>query len=327
MAWVLSVIKGLHSVITMENKVKDRRIIIILVMLIFLGCNEKLTQCLTPASKGHDKIIFLLRQLTSSDEAERFRAIEEAKKQIASMDINNIETTLTSLRKKNVSTLIFVLMEMRSEAIYKLSLIAKKAVENSEGSFPNIAYYYARVNPQKGLSELFRLYKEDIINHMSICKAIGEVGTQDALNFLITRVKEERKADKEIVTLLAGLQSYNRVINNEEIQFLLEQNLTRGEIILLSKLKTNFTQQSLTSLWKANNQKKTYAIEYVLSNPSANFETLQAIIKHELAAKRRDTVLQFMMSDNIQRTKDENIRKFRESIINSIQHFPLQKKK
>ncbi len=77
------------------------------------------------------------------NEAERFKVIEEAKRIIENIDVNDIEIILTSLQPKNVSTLVFVLMEKQSDTLYKLNIPARKAIENSQGSFPNIAYYYA----------------------------------------------------------------------------------------------------------------------------------------------------------------------------------------
>lgn len=287
-------------------------------IFISYGCKREQSRFSIPSSSDRKDYIIILNKLTSTDEDERFGVIEEAQRIIENMDINDIEVVLTSLRPKNISALVFVLMERQRDTLYKLNIPARKAVENSQGSFPNIAYYYARVDPKKGLPELLRLYKEHGEYRNQICKALGEVGTPEALNFLLIHARKEKKAGKHIISLLAGLHAYKGIISNKEILFFLEQQLDREEIILLSKLKTKFNQQELLGLWTDGNQKKLYAIEYTLDNPSSNFEVLKAIVDYELENNNWDYIIQLMMSDNIRRSEDEYIKKYRERIISKI---------
>ncbi|MGA1841011.1 MAG: hypothetical protein ACMUIU_10330 [bacterium] len=305
----------------MLNKKRNLEILILILIFTCYGCKEKRLQSSSfkPSPETGYNNNLVLNRLTSVDEGERFKTLEEMRKKIKGIDINDIEVTLTSIREKNVSTLIFVLMESQNDCLYKLSPAAKRTLENSQGSFPNIAYYYARVNPQTGLSELFRLYTEHVADRIPICKGIGEVSNSEALNFLLFNALQEKEKGRRIIPLLAGLQAYNNVIHKKEILFFLEQSLDREEVISLSKLKTHFTQNDLIGFWKTGNSKALFSIEYILNNLSENFDALQAIVDYELANKRHEKAIELMMSDSMIRSKDEDIKKYRDTIIDKVQ--------
>lgn len=260
----------------------------------------------------------LLDQLTSLNEAERFRALDKAKKEINKIAVKRIDNCLTSLRPKNVSTLIFLLMDMKNDALYKVSSAARMSVENSQGSFPNIAYYYARVQPQTGISELYRLYgiKPDQI--LAISKAIGEVGTPEAMKFLLTAARSQKKQGKDIYPILAGLKYSHNSVKEEEVFWLLEQELNREELISLSHLKVEFAQKDLIKLYREGGRKKKYAVEYIFRDPVANFESLKWIVDREIENKNYELVLQWMMSDNVQKSNNQQVISYKERVIKKI---------
>jgi len=288
------------------------------IILIGTGCQSKEPKTLGNNSDARHATGLLLSQITSPNETERFDVLEEVKKQVGHIRPKDIEQALTSLRKKNVSTLIFVLMETESNAIYKLHPPARMASENSEGSFPNIAYYYARVNPQRGLPELYRLYKEHPTQRLAICKAIGRVGTSEAIEFLMEKAEKQKQLGGSTIPHLAGLESSNKIVEEANIVWFLEQDLDREESILLAHSKARFTQEELVSLYNAGKSKRAYAIEYVFRDPSKNFEALCSIIEKEMANKQYDRVLQLLMSDSMRRSKDQRVKKYRESVITRI---------
>jgi len=269
-------------------------------------------------SQSKENVGTLLKQLMSPREAERFRAMDKAKTQLKGISVKNIEQVLTSLRKKNVSTLIFSLMEAGSDVLYGVSLPARRAAENSEGSFPNIAFYYARISPRKGLPELYRLYGERGDQRLSICKAIGETGDSEALKFLMAEAKAEKMDGASAFPFIAGMQSSNRNVSRDAIEWFLEQNLDREEIILLSRLRTSLTQRELVSLYDEGKKKRVYAIEHIFRKPDIYFEALCSVIDKELENRQYDKVRQLMMSDSIRRSKDQRVRQYREAVLGRI---------
>lgn len=263
---------------------------------------------ITPAAQ-------ILNQLLSPNEAERFKVIEEAKKRHKEISFENIRTALKSSTQKNVSTLIFVLIETGRDDIYRLNLSERQTIEKAEGSFPNIAYYYARVNPEKGIEELFRLYDQYSEQMMFVCKAIGEVGTPKANNFLLNQAISLKKSGKSIYSQLAGLSITRQTIKAEQIGWFLEQKLDREEIIKLARLKTDFDWKQIVSFYHAGKKKRFFATEYILGEPDRYFEALRDIVDYELKQGNRDSVLQIMMSDSIRNCPSERVREYRKSVL------------
>lgn len=270
------------------------------------------------AGSRPEKAEDILNQLVSPDEAERFKAMDKIKGQEALVTVRDIEQSLASLRKKNVSTLIFVLMEKGSDILYRAGIPAKMTLENSEGSFPNIAYYYAKIQPEKGLKELYRLYGKHSNERMAICKALGEVGVQEAMDFLMTEALREKRAGNSIIAHLAGLQHSGRIMEQSKIGHFLEQNLDREEIILLSRFNTDLDSDKLRAFYTEGGRKKTYAVEYVFREPGVHFNVLCFMTDTEIEKQNYDTVLQWMMSDSIRQSKDERVRQYRESVLARI---------
>lgn len=271
-------------------------------------------------SKSKENVETLLDQLTSPREAERFRAMKKLKTQLERIRVKNVEHALTSLRKKNVSTLIFLLMEAGSDVLYGIGLPARRAAENSEGSFPNIAFYYARVTPRKGLPELYRLYGKHREQRLAICKAIGETGDSGALKFLMAEAKAEKMAGASAFPFIAGLQSSDRTMSRDAIEWFLEQDLDREEIILLSRLRTSLDQSELVSFYDKGEKKKIYATEHIFRKPDIYFEALCSVIDKELENRQYDKVRQMMMSDSIRRCRDQRVRQYRETVLRRIEN-------
>lgn len=288
---------------------------VIIFLLIFL---TGIVSQAAGSGSSPEKINDILNQLTSADEAERFKAIERIKAQQDVITVRDIEQSLASLRKKNVSTLIFVLMEAGSDILYRVGLPARMTIENSEGSFPNIAYYYAKIQPAKGLTELYRLYGKHSDERMAICKAIGEVGTREAADFLMTEALLEKQAGNSMIPHLAGLQHSRRTLGKSEIGRLLGQNLDRDEIILLSRFDSDLDSDTLMSFYTEGGRKRSYAIEYVFREPGVNFKVLCFMTDREIEKQNYETVLQWMMSDSIRQCSDEQVRQYRESVLAKI---------
>ena len=271
-----------------------------------------------------ESVIVLLNQLLSPKESLRFQVLGKAKNELRSVSYKDIERVLTTLRKKNVSTLIFVLMETKNSSIYNLQLPARLVTEDSAGSFPNIAYYYATVNPQRGLTELFRLYKEHSDQRLAICQAIGKVGISEALEFLMAEAKIQKNKGSSIIPFLAGLKCSNKIIDKTWIVWFLKQDLDREEIILLSHLKTMFEQNELISLYYTGERERKYAIQHIFHRPVVNFEALHCITDKEIENKQYDKVFQWMKSDSIQRCDDLRVKKYQVSVIEQIKEEQLR---
>ena len=168
---------------------------------------------------------------------------------------------------------------------------------------------------------MYRLYKEHKGERLFICKGIGEIGTSEALKFLITEAKTEKEAGHSILPHLAGLESSedeNKGIDKFAVLNFLEQNLDREEIILLSHLKAEFTQKELIDMYNQGKRKGAYAVQYIFSNPAANFESLSFIVNSLLENKQYNKALELIMSDSIQNTANQRIREYRESVMKRI---------
>lgn len=299
-----------HSVLIMQNK----KFFIIILLAVFISMTSQAKEPILMTG-GIESIA---DQLISPDEAQRFKVLEKAKEKISEITLEKVESLLTSLRQKNVSTLIFVLMETKSDLLYHLSPPAQTAVENSTGSFPNIAYYYARINHHKGLAELYRLYGRHKDQRIYICKAIGETGSSEAAEFLMSEAKKEKESGKNIIPMLAGLRVSNKAVGENNILWFLEQNLDREEIILLSDLKAGFAQKALIRFYNDGGIKAAYAIQFLFRDPVANFEAIRSVVDKELENKQYDKVLQWMMSDVFERIGDSQLKKYRESVLESV---------
>ncbi|GBC60344.1 hypothetical protein DENIS_1295 [Desulfonema ishimotonii] len=188
-------------------------------------------------------------------------------------------------------------------------------LENSETAFPNLAYYYARIRPEKGLTCLIRLYESQPARRLPICKAIGEIGTPAALNFILTGIWLKKKQDKDIYSLLAGLKSSGRIVEKNEIKWLLSQKLNREEFMILSHLRTKFTQEELIGLFQKSPGEQAYAVQYIFSNPSENFESLKWVVAREYGRRNYNTVLQWMLSDSMRKITNKDICDYREEMI------------
>ena len=188
--------------------------LVILAMLL-LGCSA--------AGARQD----LLRQLTHVDEAARFAVIDEARAKLSQIKKAEIESTLTALQPKNVSTLIYLFIQTGNKGFYNLSPPARQALERTAGAFPNLAYYYARVNPAEGLTELQRLYAAYPAHRLPISLAIGETCRAEAKNFLLSEARTIKAEGNEITTQLAGLKQPCLTVNEAAIDFFLSQELDR----------------------------------------------------------------------------------------------------
>ena len=260
-------------------------------------------------------------QLTSPLETERYAALEQAMAQVDLIDVKDLENCLTSLRKKNVSTLIFVLMKSKNVVLYEINSLAQKALEHSDGSFPNIAYYYGRVNCEKGLKELLRLYKTFENQKLFICKAIGEIGTDEAVNFLISEAEVQKEAGKNIVPFLAGLKESKTVIDKMLIEYCLSSQINREELIALSYLHTNLTREDILCLYDKGEKQQEYVIQYLFSKPIKNFKIIQSIIQKELDSKEYEKILQWLRSDSLCLVKNHEIQEYRKKIITLIREL------
>jgi hypothetical protein len=266
---------------------------------------------------GQRDAAVLLEKLTSPREADRYQAIEAAKKSAESFTAEEVEGALTQIREKNVSALIFFFMESRNDVVYRLGVPARMTLENSPGSFPNIAFYYARVRPSEGLKALLKLYETHEDQKMAICKAIGETGSPDGAAFLMRKAEQAQKTGSRI-PMLAGLKVLHRTVDKTRIASFLNADLDREEIILLSQLKTDFSGDELISLYNGNNRQRTYALEYIFMAPENNFESLQFIINEMMERQQFDRVRELLMSDRIRSSADPRIRGFRQSVLEKV---------
>jgi hypothetical protein len=270
----------------------------------------------TKASEQQE-VTLLLEKLISQKEADRYQAVEAAKKRSGRFTAEEIESTLTGIRQKNVSALIFVFMETRNDIFYRLGVPARMTLENAEGSFPNIALYYARVRPSEGFNALVTLYETHADQKMAICKAIGETGSPEGAAFLIHKAEQADKTGSRI-PMLAGLKVLRQTVDKSRIASFLNLDLDREEIILLSQLKTDFSVDELISLYKGSSRQRAYALEYIFMTPEDNFAALQFIINEMMELRQFDRVRELLMSDRIRSSTDQQVRRFRESVLEKV---------
>lgn len=258
----------------------------------------------------------LLQKLTSVSEGTRFSVIAQTEESIGEISKDDVEKCLTSLQDKNVSTLIYIYMKVQNDILYTLNKPAEKALLNSKGSFPNIAFYYSSVKPKKGLKKLIQLYENSNKNHLAICKAIGKTKTTEGIEFLISEIKNQKKTDHIINPLIAGLNKTERVIDKEIIIWALSQNLNREELIALSSIKTNFSGKELFVFYTEGELKKQlFVIQYVFREPDTHFETIKDLVEIEFSQKNYNTIIEWMMSDKFHNYNDLKIKKFRETTL------------
>lgn len=257
----------------------------------------------------------LLAQLLSPNESSRFQAIDAAKKKSDMFAADEIDRALMHRGEKNVSTLLFVFMETGNDMLYRLGPHAKKELENSRGSFPNIAYYYSRIRPSEGITALFRLYETHDEGKMAICKAIGETGDPQGAAFLLRKTEQAQGAGNRI-PMLAGLTGSRSTVDKSRIASLLTADLNREEIILVSALPTDFSQNELISFYRGSHRERAYALEYIFRAPEANFEALRSIVVEMITQKQMDKARELMMSDRIRQSTDVRVRELRELVIN-----------
>jgi hypothetical protein len=265
----------------------------------------------------------LLKQLTAVDEAERFAVLDRAKERIGHIDVEEVEDALTALRPKNVSTLIYVCIQVKSRLLFGLPSAAQKALEHSAGSFPNLAYYLARVDSDIGLPVLLDLYERHPAHRMAICLAIGETCHPKAVGFLLEQARRIKITGGEIVAHLAGLKHSCRGIDRATVDWLLTQELTREETIALSELALDLPPERLRTLWQAGGRRRFLAVEIILGAPLAHFETLRWMVDQYLMAGDKNTVRQLMHSDGLRSVSDERLIEFRESTLAKI---PLKRR-
>jgi hypothetical protein len=262
----------------------------------------------------------LLARLTSVKESKRFRAMNSAMEKVNTITVQQLEAALTGLKKKNVSTLIYVYLKTNNATLYNLNPPAKMALENCAGAFPNIACYYARVKPSSGQKELLRLYRSHFKERMAICLALGEMPDQKAHEFLLAEARAIKAEGGGIVAHLCGLKRAPEFVAAADIQWFLEQKLDREEIIALSAIKVPLTDNQLQALWRSSAVKRNFTIERVLGDPEEYFDTLCWIVKQYLDTNDVDTVRRFMLSDNLRSTSSPRVRKFRNSVLKKIQN-------
>jgi hypothetical protein len=262
----------------------------------------------------------LLERLTAVDEAERFRVIGAAKSQIGQVDPKDVEHALTSLQPKNLSTLIYVCIETRNPVLYHLSPPARQALENSPGSYPNIAYYYARVNPDDGLKALFGLYERHPDKRLPVCLAIGEICRKEAGNFLLAEAKAAKAEGGAVTHMLAGLKHSCRSIGETDLDWFLKQSLDREELIALSELDLEVPVDKAKAYWQSGGVKRFFATELIMGRPDRLFDALRWMIDQYMDAGDTDTVKQLMMSDSMRSATVPRVREFRRLTLKKLQH-------
>lgn len=261
----------------------------------------------------------ILQKLTSPDEAVRFEVIDTAKPICASMEAAELEAALSDLREKNVGTLIYLLIKTQNNVVYNIDIPAKMNIENAIGSFPNIAYYYARVLPEKGLAALRRLYLRRPEHRLVLCKSIGETRLPEAMDFLMEKLRENIQSKQSIYHQLAGLSTYGKILGKDELAEFFKIDLDREELILLSDLKTDLSFAELIRLYDADIPiQQAYVIEYVFHDPLHYFDVFQYIIDKELQRGHGGFVLELMMSDGIRTHADPKIQSYRKSVMEKL---------
>jgi hypothetical protein len=286
-----------------------------LVLLLLWGCYVD-----TPhgKTKRPAKSTVLIKQLTAVDEAKRFKALKKAMHQVASISREDIEEALVSLGDKNVSTLIYLFIKSENALLYHIGPSAKMALENSQGSFPNMAYYYAKVNPSAGIRELNLLYERYPDKRMAICLALGSMKSDDAFKLLLTKAKSEKKLGNNILSQLCGLKGTLRRLSADSVLSFLNQKLDREEVITLSEIPATLTHEQHKQLWTSQGPQKTYVVQSVLGNPVKYFDTLRRIVQQLKQAGDGETIRQLMLSDGMRNVTKSEIKQYRDDILNEL---------
>ena len=300
----------------MELRIKFAPYLLLIALAVHWGCpiEAPKAQPNAGALSGMD----LLRGLTAMEERTRFALLETAKKNINQLALKDIEVTLTALRQKNVSTLIYVFMETKNKRLYQLRPPARQALENSAGSFPNIAYYYARVNPAAGLPALRRLFEQQPRYRLAISLALGEVCHSDASDFLLSQARQHKRRGEDITPFLSGLKTSCSPVKTEALDWFLKQNLNREELIALSEIDLALPSARLKELWRAGGQGRFLAIQIILGEPNTHFEVLEWLIAQYLDAGDTETIEQWMHSDSMQAATAKRVIVLRESTLKKI---------
>jgi hypothetical protein len=294
--------------------------LLLAVLMVLLGCSGESPK--SAASAVDTPAAELLKQLTATDEGVRFAVLDTAKKQIDYLSPRETEAALTALRPKNVSTLIYVCIQTKSKLLLDLSPAAQKALEHSAGSFPNLAYYLARVDPAAGLPALVNLYERHPNQRMAICLAVGEICHPKASDFLLDQARRIKTSGGDIVAPLAGLKHACRKIDPETVDWLLAQQLNREETIALSELDLNLPPKRLQTLWLAGGRDRFLAVEVILGAPQTHFETLRWMVDQYLKAGDKNTVRELMHSDGMRSVTDKRLIEFRAATLAGL---PLAK--
>lgn len=260
----------------------------------------------------------MLTRLTSPKEVERFKVLQEAQSHAADFNHADLENALTALRPKNVSTLIYVYLQTRNKALYDLSPAATMALENADGAFPNIAYYYARVQPESGVQKLYQLYQRSPEKKLPICLALGEAPDKNAHQFLVSEAKTIKSTGGEIINQLSGLKNVLKPMPSAMLFWFLEQNLNREELIILSELDIPITDDQLKTLWQSKGIKREFAIQYTLKDPDGCFNSLKWIIAQYLEAGDTQSVKRILFSDSMRAAVAPRVTQFREAMLNTI---------
>jgi hypothetical protein len=285
-------------------------------VLMLGGCHRDAPKAASATS--HNDCQMLLQRLTDANEAERFGVIGAARSRIGEMGAKEVAAALTALRPKNVSTLIYVCIKTRNPVFYRLSPSARQSLENSPGSFPNIAYYYARVNPGEGLNALFGLYERHPDKRLPVCLAIGEVCQKEAGNFLLAEAKTVKTQGGMVTDMLSGLKHSCRSMGENNLDWFLAQSLDREELIVLSELTLSLPFDKIKTYWKSGGVKRLFAIELIMGQPAKLFDALCWMIDQYMKAGDTDTVRQLMMSDGMRSATSPHVQKFRRSTLNKL---------
>jgi hypothetical protein len=265
-----------------------------------------------------DQAMALLTQLTSTKESERFKAQAAAIRHTAALSHRELETVLTSLRKKNVSALIYVCIKTRNAVLYKLSSPAVMVLESGAGAFPNIAYYYARVRPSSGLEKLFRLYHRHPANRLPICLALGELDRPEARRFLLTEARKSKRAGEGVLAQLNGLKGAAGVVESKDVFWMLDRKLDREEIIALAEVGVQLSDAQLKTLWQSGASKRNYALQSILGDPEAYFHVLCWIIKQYLDSDDSDKARQLLLSDSLRSSSSRRVQQYRKTVLQKI---------
>lgn len=255
--------------------------------------------------------------IVSLDEAERFTALESLRTGKTVLTEDATTAILTDPRPKNVSTLLFRLMESGSDLVYRLPPPALMTAETATGAFPNIAYYYARIRPQDGLAALQRLYSARPDQRMAVCKAMGETGLPEAGAFLLREMNEK---DPDLISLLAGYRLMNASLPAVQVNGLLSRSLNRDELVTLAKTPADFSESDLNALFAAGDARtRFYVTETAFFRPDVYLGVIERIVSDLLKKGDADAVRRLMMSDGIRRSRDARVREYRDEVLKRLE--------